>query len=173
MNLKNVYNYSVSFLIIGLQFSCSSNQNQLLQKKWKTVSLQNSTMTREIREMQALIDTIGDNDPELRASINIDSTKFLLQQELEMALQEQKLAEENTLMEFKPNGVVYTTSIDGIDSAMYSVEEGSMIKIDEAKLKGFGESMTFEMLTLTKDSLRIRLIDYGDTSIVTMIPASK
>jgi hypothetical protein len=52
---------------------------------------------------------------------------------------------------------------------MYSLD-GNLIRIDEAMLKGYGETMTFEILKLTTDSLRLRLIDYGDTSIVMMIP---
>jgi hypothetical protein len=84
-------------------------------------------------------------------------------------MKEQQIALENTIMEFKSNGVSYTTSIDGLDSAMYTVE-GQFIKFDEAKLKGHGETMTFEILKLDQDTLRVKLIDYGDTSIATMVP---
>ena len=119
--------------------------------------------------MKLMIDTLGEKDPELRKTINIDSAKLILQAELNKSIQEQKLAEENTLMEFVSNGVVYTTSIEGIDSAMYSIED-NFIKIDEAKLKGHGESMTFEILKLSKDSLLLKLVDYGDTSIISMTP---
>jgi hypothetical protein len=52
---------------------------------------------------------------------------------------------------------------------MYYFED-NFIKIDEAKLKGYGETMTFEVLTLNRDTLKLRLIDFGDTSTVTMIP---
>jgi hypothetical protein len=37
-------------------------------------------------------------------------------------------------------------------------------------LKGHGETMTFEILKLDQDTLRVKLIDYGDTSIATMVP---
>jgi hypothetical protein len=74
-------------------------------------------------------------------------------------------------MEFKSNGIAYTTSIDGIDSAMYTIEN-NFIKIDEAKLKGVGETMTFEILSLSKDTLKMQLVDYGDTSVVVMIPTN-
>ena len=45
------------------------------------------------------------------------------------------------------------------------------IKIDEGKLKGYGETMTFEILHLTKDTLSMRFVDYGDTSFVLLVPA--
>ncbi|MBK7690983.1 MAG: hypothetical protein IPJ31_07660 [Bacteroidetes bacterium] len=80
---------------------------------------------------------------------------------------------ENTIMEFKSNGVIYTTSIQGTDSAMYSIDDENNIVIDEAKLKGYGETMKFNILTLSKDSLRVKIIDYGDTSYVSMIPAKE
>jgi hypothetical protein len=94
---------------------------------------------------------------------------MILKAQLTQSLKEQKLAEENTLMEFKSNGVVYTTSIEGTDSAMYHIED-NFIKIDEAKLKGHGETMTFEIMKLDANQLQLRLIDYGDTSIVSMVP---
>lgn len=151
--------------------ACKSSQKDLLCKKWKTVALKNSKMEQEVLFMQQYIDTLGQNDPELKTLINIDSTKMMLKAEMEKSTKEQQLALENTLMEFKSNGVAYTTSIDGVDSAMFTIEE-NFIKIDEAKLKGVGETMTFEILNLTKDSLKLQMIDYGDTSVVLMIPTN-
>jgi hypothetical protein len=54
---------------------------------------------------------------------------------------------------------------------MYTIEN-NFIKIDEAKLKGVGETMTFEILSLSKDTLKMQLVDYGDTSVVVMIPTN-
>jgi hypothetical protein len=88
-------------------------------------------------------------------------------------MSEQQISLENTLMDFKSNGIVYTTSIQGVDSAMYKIEkdkDGTVIIIDEATLKGYGETMKFEILTLKKDTLLLKMIDYGDTSYVTMVP---
>jgi hypothetical protein len=169
MNNKIINNFFILFSSICLFNACKQGKEQAICQKWKTVSLKNSTMEREIEATRAYIDTLGDNDPEIRMTINIDSAKLILGAQLAQSIKEQKLAEENTLMEFLSNGVVYTTSIDGIDSAMYSIED-NFVKIDEAKLKGYGESMTFEILTLNNDTLKLRLIDYGDTSVVTMIP---
>lgn len=142
----------------------------MLCKKWKTVALQNYALERELAFMSQYIDTLGNQDPALQKEINIDSTKKMLAKTLQQSKVEQQQALDNTLMEFLPNGIAYTTSIDGLDSAMYAIED-NFIKIDEAKLKGVGETMTFEILRLTTDSLRLRIIDYGDTSIVTLIPA--
>lgn len=130
-------------------------------------------MDAEIVSMQTYIDTIGNADAALRKQINIDSLKLILKAELDRAIKDQQISLENTLMEFKPNGVIYTTSIQGTDSAMYSLDDENNIVIEEAKLKGYGETIKFEILTLNKDSLRLKMIDYGDTSFVSMIPVKE
>ena len=149
---------------------CQNDQKSMLCRKWKTVKLENAKMDMEIATMRAYIDTLGANDPELALAMDLDSVKSLLTTSLEASLDEQQAALSNTLMEFQSNGVAYTTSIDGIDSAFYTLE-GNFIKFDEAKLKGHGETMTFEILTLNQDTLKVKLIDYGDTSIAYMVPA--
>lgn len=170
--MKNRFiNISVSFIgLLVLFSSCKTEKKDLLCKKWKTVSIHNSKMDQELEFMKHYIDTIGTLDKEISEVVNLDSLKMNMRIELENSIKEQKLAIENTLMEFKSNGISYTTSIEGIDSAFFEME-GDEIKIDEAKLKGFGETMTFTILKLTPDTLKIRLIDYGDTSIAVMIPS--
>ena len=53
----------LSLLILSLN-ACQSDQKNYLYQKWKTISLKNSTMEKEIREMKDYIDTIGQNDSE-------------------------------------------------------------------------------------------------------------
>jgi hypothetical protein len=165
-----IINISIFIALLAALVACKDEKKALLQKKWKTYQLQNNKMDMEVAYMRTYIDTLGKNDPELANALNLDSVKAILTADLERSLNEQQTALSNTLMEFKSNGVAYTTSIDGIDSTSYTIE-GNYIKLDEAKLKGLGESMTFEILKLEKDTLRIKLIDLGDTSIVTMIPS--
>lgn len=119
--------------------------------------------------MKQYIDTLGAQDIALRSAVNLDSTRNVLQRELDQLLQQQAYDRDHTYMDFRPNGVVYTSTADQTDSAMYKVEENA-IKIDEAALKGHGETMTFEILSVSKDTLKLQLIDYGDTSLITMIP---
>lgn len=168
VKIINIYLFA-TLLLVGLQ-GCKENRKALLCKKWKTIHLQNTKMDMEVASMRTYIDTLGKNDPELGKAINLDSVKSILTADLERSLGEQQTALANTLMEFKPNGVAYTTSIDGMDSTFYELED-QYIKLDESKLKGLGETMTFEIIKLEKDTLRIKLIDFGDTSIVSMIPA--
>lgn len=158
------------FAMLSL-FSCGSNSpEKLLIGRWKTVALENAGFERQAADTRQYIDTLGNADPTLRNSLDLDSLKAALRADFEQALQAQATALENTLMEFRANGVAYTTSIDGVDSALYKVEEGQ-IRIDEAGLKGHGESMTFTILTLEQDTLKVRLVDYGDTSVATMVRA--
>lgn len=164
-------NIAVKFIFCSILLaSCKTDNQSLLRRKWKSVELKNPQMDNEIASMKVYIDTIGDNDAALRKQINIDSLKALLQTELNNAIREQQISLENTLMDFKSNGVVYTTSIQGVDSAMYSIDDENNIVIEEAKLKGYGETMKFQILKLNADSLKLKMIDYGDTSYVTMVP---
>ena len=172
MNCKIINIILAFFVLIFIQIGCKSDKSKFLYQKWKTASLKNSTMEKEIKEMQAYIDTLGKNDAEVRNAVNVDSAKMILQAQLDQSIEEQRLASENTLMEFLSNGVVVTTSIDGVDSAMFSLEE-NLIKIDEAKLKGHGETMTFEIISLNQDNLSLRLVDYGDTSVIDMKPVKQ
>lgn len=169
MNRSCIHVASALLLLAVALFSCRENKGKWLCQKWKTIALKNTTMDKGIQEMKDYIDTLGQHDTELRNTIDIDSAKKSLEQILNETMMEQSIAEKSTMMEFKSNGICYTTSLEGIDSAMYSLD-GHLIRIDEATLKGYGETMTFEIFKLTTDSLRLRLIDYGDTSIVTMIP---
>ncbi len=121
--------------------------------------------------MSHYIDTVGNEDKEIGKATDLDSLKMFLREDLKRMKEEQQMALENTIMEFQSNGVTYNRSIEGVDSAMYTLEEDRFIKIDEAKLKGMGETMTFEILKLTADTLQLQLVDYGDTSLATMIPA--
>ncbi|MBK7763353.1 MAG: hypothetical protein IPI46_08255 [Bacteroidetes bacterium] len=169
MNRRIINNALVAILFISGLLSCSAPEKNLIRQKWKTIALNNPKMEAEFLKMQQYIDTVGTLDKFLADTVNIDSLKMSLQTELNQMKESVRISRDNTLMEFKSNGVVYMTSIDGTDSAMYELEKRT-IKIDEAKLKGYGESMTFEILKITTDSLRLRLIDYGDTSEVTMVP---
>lgn len=169
MNRRIINIIIVLVLLISSLISCSAPEKNLLRQKWKTIILKNPKMEADFKKMQLYIDTVGNEDKLLASKLNLDSLKKSLQLELAQMMEDVKISRDNTLMEFKSNGVVYMTSIDGTDSAMYEVEKRT-IKIDEAKLKGYGESMTFEILKITTDSLRLRLVDYGDTSEVTMIP---
>lgn len=171
MKLKIINILGSFFIAMVYLTACKDSKTDLLCKKWKTVALQNTKMEQEMKFMEQYVDTIGQNDPELRSSVNLDSAKMLIKEEMQRSVLEQKQAIENTLMEFKTNGIAYTTSIDGVDSAMFSIEN-NFIKIDEAKLKGVGETMTFEILSLSKDTLKMQLVDYGDTSVVVMIPTN-
>lgn len=166
----NFINISVKLLICSLFFNaCQSENSSLLHRKWQSVALSNPQMDEQISFMKHYIDTVGNNDPEIGKHIHLDSLKMVLREELSHILEDQKQMLENTLMNFQSNGVVYITSIDGVDSAMYKLE-GNVIIVDEAKLKGYGELMKFEILQLTIDSLKLKSIIYGDTSYVSMIP---
>jgi hypothetical protein len=161
--------FLIIFYFSTYLFSCKTNENKHLYQKWKSVSLQNNKMDDEIKKMQDYIDTVGNLDKEIGKATDIHLLKAELKADMEKGIAEQKQALENTLMEFTQNNMMISTSIDGVDSVMFEIEENT-IKLDDAKLKGYGESMTFTILKLSKDSLRLQLVDYGDTSIINMIP---
>lgn len=167
--------YSIINILGGLLLlfaACSEPRKDQLCKKWRTVALKNAKMEEQIEQTEAMLDTLGQRDPQLHQVLNVDSFKNQIRQEIARSREEQKLAMENMFMEFKSNGVVYNTSIDGTDSAYYTLEEND-IKIDEARLKGYGETMTMTILGITDDSLSLRLVDFGDTSFIQLIPVKQ
>lgn len=164
-----IIHISIVISILFFVFSCKNDHKTNLCKKWKTVSLKNMAMERQLDYTKEYIDTLGKNDPEFRKLVNLDSVKLLLNNQMKLDLEDQKLQVENLVMEFTKNGIAYNTSIEGVDSAYYSIE-GDDIKIDEPKLKGYGETMTFTIMKLSPDSLQLRLVDYGDTSFISMVP---
>ncbi len=155
------------FCCLFLQ-ACHSNDGSLLHKKWKGVELKNPKLDDNIALNKIFIDTLTINNTDFHNQ-NIDSIKSSLRQELDNIINEQKILLENTLMDFKTNGVVYIHSIDGVDSALYKYENGEIV-VDEEALKGYGELMVFKVLNLTNDSLRLKTIIYGDTSYITLVP---
>lgn len=164
--------YPIMNILCGLFIfltACSDSKMNLLCKKWRTVALKNARMEGQIQQTEAMLDTLGQNDPELHQILNVDSLKNQIRQEIARSRQEQQLAMENMFMDFRSNGVVYNTSIDGTDSAYYTLEEND-IKIDEARLKGYGETMTMTVLGISSDTLSLRLIDFGDTSFIQLVP---
>ena len=61
----------------------------------------------------------------------------------------------------------------GVEFAFNCLNWETTLQISEeakAVLEGL-ESMTFEILSLSKDTLKMKIIDYGDTSFVVMVPA--
>lgn len=140
-------------------------------KKWKSVTVLNSSMNKNIQGMRNYIDTVGNEDIFLKKSINVDSLKKELQAQLDLAIEEQKVSQENAIMDFKKNGMVYSYTIQGVDSAKYIVNEENEIEIDDRELKGYGELIRMKIIKISADTLQLRMVDYGDTTFVTMIPA--
>jgi hypothetical protein len=161
--------YILLTALLALAMACKTDKKSQLCRKWKTVALKNAKMEQDMQAMQIYLDTVGQNDPTLKEVVNLDSLKMEIRAEMQRSVKEQQVAMENMFMEFRSNGVVVNTSIDGQDSAYFTLE-GEDIKIDEAKMKGFGETMT--IMALNKDSLKLRLIDFGDTSYVQLVPGN-
>ncbi len=164
-----MYKYLIPLLLIVCISSCKEETSKLLCKKWKTSKLVNTKMEAEIRDMEYYIDTVGTVDKEVSQTLNLDSFKLLMRETLKANIEEQKTALENTSMYFFANGLVIATSIAGTDSAKWTLT-GTSIKVDEAALKGTGESMTYEIKEISKDKLVLQVIDYGDTVTATMLP---
>lgn len=167
--LRRIINSSCTVSFIAcLLTSCSNPELHVLRQKWKTIQLVNRKMENEFAAMQHYIDTLGNQSDSLKQSGRLKEIKDSLQQEWNEMKENTRIARENTFMEFATNGVIYMTSLEGRDSAFYTVEKNE-IKIDEARLKGHGETMTFYIQKLTPDTLKLRFVDYGDTSDMVMI----
>jgi len=165
MNQRFINSIFVFFGILIFAAACHSPVSSLLHQQWKTIKVQNQKLQQQNNEIKAFLDSLSlvQNNPQA------DSLRRQVQATYDQIVAEQARAQDNTLLEFTAAGIVYMSSPSGVDSAAYSLED-PYIHIDESKLKGEGEKMTFEILHITSDTLRLQFVDQKDTSIITLVP---
>lgn len=162
-------NIAVNLLFCGfLLLSCNENRQDLLCKTWKGVALKNDRMDQDIRNMQTYIDTLGDKDAYLQSQFDIDSLKALLQAELNKGLQKQQEALESTRMEFRRNGIIISHSAQTTDTAQFQLKGENDIQITETK--GNHKQLHYQIISLTRDTLKMQIEESGEINLVTMIP---
>jgi hypothetical protein len=156
--------FLISILICILGASCQSSNQQLLVGKWKAVSLQNPTMDKEIAKAILDIDTFGNTDISITNAVNIDSFKAMRKQLLQQDIADQKKALQEISYTFSDKGIAYISDGVGIDSAIYTIEENNILKIDAPALTGVGDLQLFTITSLSDTQLTLQMAVGNDTS---------
>lgn len=156
-----------SLLLLG---ACSTQNGDLIGK-WKQVSEQNSLIEQTIKDMSLIIDTMTDKSELVRSGqfASVEEAKNLLRGQLDTVIamnEERKISGSNTFLEFKKDGQVKLTTLDGESTSNWKIEE-DMIVVDDAEQTGTYMISKFKILSLSKDSLALRLVVERDTSITT------
>jgi hypothetical protein len=159
-----------SFLYIFLVViaAACSNKKVNLVGSWQVAKVENPHLEREIANAKIDIDTTGSNDPLIAKYINLDSLKQIRMALLENDLAEQRMLQESLRFNFSENSRVYISSNGTSDSAMYRIEEDSVLYLDGPALTGIGEVDVYGILYTGKDSLVLRNINMTDTITIFM-----
>jgi len=159
--------------------SCTSSHNKQLLGKWKAIQMESPRLNQEIQDAQLFIDTVGKSttatqNKELYGVENMDSVREIMKEQIDLTLKEQKRMIDSTWLNFLPNGIVASNfgapKPDTIN--WYLDEEGALI-LDEMKMKGAGDKVVMEIVTLKEDTLRLRFNENGYSSTATFIRDEK
>jgi hypothetical protein len=153
--------------------ACNNSKKKLICHMWQATNLYNPKLDLLIAQTKADIDTIGNEDAIIKASVNVDSFRKMLQSQLDADLYSQKISLENTSYEFKENGITFIKTIEGVDSAKWYLESDNVLRIDEPALTGMGDVQDFNIVQLDDNNMKLQMVLNGDTSIMTFKKANK
>lgn len=167
MSVKTALKSSFFIAFVLLFAACTGDQESLLTKKWKTTSLESSLEKLQKAQYQQLLDTMTDQNEMMEYFGTVDSFKKVIQADIKDQEEFRKVNMENSFMDFKENHIAYFISVDGIDSAKWSLEENELI-LDSEEFTGVSELTRFTINKLTKDDLQLQMINENDTSIISL-----
>jgi uridine phosphorylase len=152
------------FSLLFFIAACNQTNNDMLCGKWKATNLHNPKMEKAIAQARADIDTLGNNDADMKKAVNVDSFRALSKKLLELDIAEQQKAFEQITYEFTKNGIAYLSDGVGKDSAKWSIENKNELTVDAPALTGIGDVQLFYIKHLSADALTLQMIEGTDTS---------
>ncbi len=151
--------------------ACQDNQEQAIIKKWKSTKIENSTYKKEVAYYKNLLDTITEQNDMIEYFGSVDSFKRFVEADLAQQEELQKTNLENTFMEFRADKMVYFTSVDGVDSARWHIEDKEIV-MEVEEFTGNPEITRFSILKLDNNNLHLQMINQYDTSTILLKPAN-
>ena len=165
-------NTLIAALAITALASCTQSKEEMITGKWLAVQVDNPQQDQLLKEQDAFIDTFGKNtDAATNLAMygfsNVDSARESLRAEFKDYKDMQKHAIENTLFDFRKDHTIVFNFSGQTDSAKWALEKDGKLTIDDSKMKAKGNIIKMDVITLTKDSLKLKFNDQGGTSTVT------
>jgi hypothetical protein len=164
---------ALTFLPV-LIFSCKPSKEKMMEGRWQATHLENPTLDAQVAQLKAFLDTVGNNTtPEQNEVLygvkNIDSLKQIQLAQIVRGLQEQAKELQNTFLNFQADGKVIYSFGSKPDTACWYFEGEQNLVLDEKKLKGVGNIVKMEIITLTKEQLQLRFQEHEMSSTATFI----
>jgi hypothetical protein len=174
MQINNFFSCSIfKQLIVLFCVICGlacNNKNTDIVQKWKVVDVQNPNLKKQIEAAIIDIDTTGNNDDIVTQYISKDSLKLARKAALEADIEEQQALVNSLQFDFRNDERVYISSIAGTDSALWRIENKTSLVIDGPALTGIGDAELYEIVSLSKDTLKLKNVQLNDSVTIIMIP---
>lgn len=167
----------ISYLLLLVVFaSCQQSKETMLAKKWNAVSVDDPKQDEMLKEQEIFIDTFGKNNDAATnlkeyGFSNVDSARESLRAEYVDYKKMQEHAIENTWFDFNKNGIVIMNFSGQKDSANWYFDKENKLILDEPKLKGKGNIIKMEVITIADTLLKLKFAENGGTSTVSFKPA--
>ena len=155
----------LSLCCVVLMVSCKKDSpSDKIMGEWQEVQVINPQLDEMIHKQSLFIDTVGsytDSAENVRAygTNNIDTMKANLRANLDSFRKEQKAVMEATWFDFRKDGLMYMHSTDGLDSSKWYFDEDGALILDEEKLKGGGNKIKLDVVTLNDTMLKINYVE--------------
>jgi hypothetical protein len=170
-------------LLATCLFACKRKKEDIIINTWQAVSMQNPTMDTIIMQQQMFIDTVGKNTDaaanlESYGTSNMDSFKKEMQTQLDSFKIMQENAIKSTEFQFlkgdkKGGKAIINLGGGDVDSCKWYFDDEGALVLDEMKLKGAGDKIKMEIVTLNDTIMTLRLNEQGSKSTVTFKPKKK
>ncbi len=166
---------SLLFLLVAL-FSCSHKKS--IVGAWHSVKLENPDIDSFYIKTQQYIDTIGkSNDPVINMALygttNIDSLRKEMQVRFDSTKALQLRSITNTVITFKPNGLVYLSFNGNMDTSKWMLGADNMLRLTDMSAGMQHDTITWEVAELTDTSLVVKMQKDSSFSKVTFHPDGK
>lgn len=152
--------------------ACKGDKASMIAQKWKTTNIENTSVKKEKEYYKKLLDTMTTQNEMVEFFGSIDSFKKVIIADLAQQEEIQKTNLENSFMEFKKNKMVYFTSVDGIDSAKWTLDDDDIV-VDDEDFTGVSTVTRLSIVELDKNTLKVKMINQYDTSIISMKKAQQ
>lgn len=163
---KTILSFAILAIILT---SCKNNREKLIVKKWKTVDVDYLSMNKAHEQYRAVMDTMTEKNEMLLDFKTIDSSKKFLQFLIESDLEQKKESIATTFLELKSNNKAYFTSIDGVDSSAWHIEDDELV-LEDGDVTDITNTTRMHIVKLTQDDFELRSIMGSDTSYIKMKP---
>jgi hypothetical protein len=168
--------YIPYILLVFVFASCQQSKETIIAKKWSAISVEDPKQDEMLKEQELFIDTFGKNN-DAATNIkeygfsNVDSARESLKAEYSDYKKMQEHAIENTWFDFNKNGLVIMNFSGQRDSANWYFDKEGKLILDEPKLKGKGNIIKMDIISITDTLLKLKFAENGGMSTVTFHPA--